>query len=193
MIESRYWRAELRRDLAWLRAHQRYRRWTEKQQVLFERRLMLVAFQIRVLLDRPKVSARVRRTTISTRMYRKVGSEPVTILNSVALDEHFDLDNPEIAELPIRDLCNQLVHHYVLFALRGERTSFEVVMVCSDYKRNTCLYELAVPDVLKAFAVFASEDSAPHNDVEIRFRWDDRRQDYVWEVAPELTIDPRAP
>lgn len=154
---------------------------------------MLAAFQIRVLLERPKVSARARRTTVSTRVYPKVGSKPVTVLNSVALDEHFDLANPEIVELPIRDLCNQLVHHYVLFALRGEQTRFEVVMVFSDYKRNVCLYELAVPDVLKAFAVFASEESAPYNDPEIRFRWDDRRQDYVWEMVPDLTIGPPAP
>ena len=41
MIESRFWRAELRGDIAWLRRHRRFKRWSEKQQVLFERRLML--------------------------------------------------------------------------------------------------------------------------------------------------------
>jgi hypothetical protein len=177
MIESSYWRAELRGDLAWLRARQVYRRWSEKQQVLFERRLILSAFQIRVLLEHPKVGARARSTAIPARVYRKLGLKPVTILNATAIDQHFDLEHPERIDLPIRDLCNQLVHHYVLFAVRGQRRRFEVVLVFSDYKRNKCLYELNVPDVLKAFSVFAGEESALD---EAGYRWNQIRGDFDW-------------
>jgi hypothetical protein len=49
VIESRYWREELKADIRWLRAKQKIKRWSEKQLVLYERKLMLVAFQIRTL------------------------------------------------------------------------------------------------------------------------------------------------
>lgn len=71
MIESYYWRVELRSDLAWLQGHRKYRRWSEKQQVLFERKLMLVAFQVRSLLERPKVNDRARNQTISVVRFKK--------------------------------------------------------------------------------------------------------------------------
>jgi|TARA_Y100000815_G_scaffold255672_1_gene262749 hypothetical protein len=54
MIESCYWRAELRNDLVWLSKKLKYQRWSEKQHVLFEQKLMIVAFQVRSLLERPK-------------------------------------------------------------------------------------------------------------------------------------------
>ena len=178
MIESYFWRQELRREVAWLRRHQRFRRWTEKQQVLFERQMILVAFQIRVLLERPKVGARARRTKVSGRLYPKIGSESVNISNAVAIEDHFDLERPQSIQLSIREVCNQLIHHYVLFAIRGARQCFELVVVFSDYKRNACCYEFAVDDLLRAFALVASEESAASR---LAIRWDEKRQDYLWD------------
>ena len=37
MIESCYWRAELRNDLVWLRKKRKYQRWSEKQRVIGDR------------------------------------------------------------------------------------------------------------------------------------------------------------
>jgi hypothetical protein len=159
MIESHFWRQELRADLTWLRRHQRFRRWSEKQQVLFERRLMIVAFQIRVLLERPKVSAKARNSQLKGRIYPKIGEDPVTLVNAVSLELHFDLDHPRPITLPIRELCNQLIHHYVMFALRGAG-HFKVVAVFSDFKRNECLYEFDVGELLDLLQVFASDESA---------------------------------
>ncbi|ERT08340.1 hypothetical protein M595_1617 [Lyngbya aestuarii BL J] len=50
MIESRYWREKLRDELKWLRKKQTYKRWSEKQMVLYERQLMLVAFGVKLLI-----------------------------------------------------------------------------------------------------------------------------------------------
>lgn len=80
MIESHYWRSELRSDIAWLRKHRAYRRWSEKQQVLFERKLMLSAFQVRSLLERPKVNDRARATCMPALRYKKVGNRPFTVM-----------------------------------------------------------------------------------------------------------------
>jgi len=74
MIESTYWRQELREELVWLNKHRKYRRWSEKQLVLYERRLMLVAFQVRSLLERPKVNDRARNVRMPVIRYKKIGS-----------------------------------------------------------------------------------------------------------------------
>ena len=152
--------------------------------MLFERQLILVAFQIRIILERPKVRVNAIRTTVITQRYTKRGRKPVTLLNAVALEEHFDLTNPVVVQMPIRDVCNQLVHHYVMFAIRGERAQFETVCVCSDYKRNVCLYEFAVSDLLRAFAVFGDEASALSSAPGVRFTWDAKRGDYRVEELP---------
>lgn len=79
MIESYYWRAELRNDLIWLRKKRKYKRWSEKQHVLYERQLMIVAFQVRSLLERPKVNDQARGTCLPVLRYKKIGDRPFTI------------------------------------------------------------------------------------------------------------------
>ena len=138
---------------------------------------MLVAFQIRVLLDRPKVSQKARDVHLGAHFHRKVGTKPVTLLNAVALEEHFDLNRPSRISLPIREVCNQLIHHYVLFAARGAKGQFDAVLVFSDYKRHVGLYQIDILELLDLFAVFASEQSAADS---VRMIWDERRQDYVF-------------
>lgn len=111
MIESGYWRAELRNDLAWLKSHHAYRRWSEKQQVLFERKLMLVAFQVRSLLERPKTNDWARSTGMSVLRYKKIGDRPFTATGSGWPHERFDMENPEPDVLPVLEVCNQLIHY----------------------------------------------------------------------------------
>jgi|SRR5580700_9161247 hypothetical protein len=104
MIDSYYWRAELRSDLAWLRKHRVYRRWSEKQQVLFERRLMLSAFQVRSLLERPKVNDRERGTGMLALRYKKVGDRPFTVTGPGWPHERRAIFIPEIGQ--DRDLAD---------------------------------------------------------------------------------------
>jgi len=78
MIESTYWRQELRAELAWLKKNRKYRRWSEKQLVLYERRLMLVAFQVRSLLERPKVNDFARSARMPVVRYKKIGNKSFT-------------------------------------------------------------------------------------------------------------------
>jgi hypothetical protein len=175
MIESRFWRAELRADIGWLRQHQRYKRWTEKQQVLFERRLMIVAFQIRALLDRPKVDGKVRRARVPAQFYRKIGTEPVTLLNAIDFDAHFDLGKGNSITLPVREVCNQLIHHYAMFAIGRAGSGFELVVVFSDYKKNVGMYQVEVAQLIELFSLFAADSSHAHH---VRMEWSEKRQDY---------------
>ena len=182
MIESKFWREELRSDIAWLRRHRRFKRWSERQQVLFERRLMITAFQIRTLLDHPKVDGKVRRATMPAQLYRKVGPEPVTFMNALDFHEHFDVDNPTTLTLSARDVCNQLIHHYVMFAFGRGLRGFDLIVVFSDFQRNAGMYELNTGKLLDLFALFAHESSHAHH---LRMTWNEKRQDYVFSTEAE--------
>lgn len=175
MIESRYWRSELRADLVWLRKHRTFRRWSEKQQVLFERRLMLTAFQVRSLLERPKVNDRARASSMSVLRYKKIGDRPFTIVGSGFPEECFDMANPKSETLPVLAVCNQLIHYYWM-GTYSEGRSFTSMLVLSDYKRHELAYEFQVEDLLNLFKVFGDESSLASGS---EFTWDDKKQDYV--------------
>jgi hypothetical protein len=175
MIESHYWRAELRVDLAWLKKHRRYRRWSEKQHVLFERRLMLVAFQVRSLLERPKVNDRARSTGMAVLRFKKIGDRPFTATGSGWPDERFDMEHPEPDVLSALEVCNQLIHYYWMQTF-PEGKAFTSMLVFSDYKRHKWAYRFGIEDLLQLFRVFSDDSSAIVGAVST---WDDGKQDFV--------------
>lgn len=175
MIESSYWREELRSDLAWLQAHQEYRRWSEKQQVLFERKLMIVAFQVRSLLERPKVNDQARGKCMTALRYKKIGDHPFTMTGSGWLADRFDMEHPEADVISAIDVCNQLIHYYWMQTF-SEGRAFVSMLVFSDYKRHKWAYEFQIQDLLDLFHVFGDESSAV---VDAHFTWDPKKKDYV--------------
>lgn len=179
MIESRYWRHELHAELAWLKNHRKYRRWSEKQVVLYERRLMLVAFQVRSLLERPKVNNRARNTRMPVTRYKKIGPKPFTNIGSGFPEDRFDLANPETSDLGAFDVCNQLIHYYCMQTW-SEGTAFKGMLVFSDYMRHKWAYEFLIEDLLSLFSTFANDSSAATG---VSFHWDDKKQDYVARYA----------
>jgi hypothetical protein len=175
-IESSYWRDEMRRDIAWLRKHRTFGRWSEKQMVLYERRLILVAAQIRVLMDQFRVSPELARASVECIIYPKLeGARPTTRRNSASLEKLFDLDSPESGSLGIRDLSNQLLHHYEIFAV-GRPKVFSHLLVFSDFKRNACLYEIEIPKLLDFLAQYAHPEAGWYE--AIAWVWNDDREDY---------------
>jgi hypothetical protein len=132
VIESSYWREELRADICWLRAKQKFKRWSEKQLVLYERKLMLVAFQIRTLLERPKVNDQAKALRLRAVKYPKVGGKPFTVVGPGWPDDHFDLTSPEAVQLSVWDVCNQLIHYYWM-STASERGRFTSILAFSDY------------------------------------------------------------
>ncbi len=179
MIESTYWRQELRAELAWLKKHRTYRRWSEKQLVLYERRLMLVAFQVRSLLERPKVNDRARSAKMPVIRYKKIGSKPFTFTGSGFPEDRFDIESPEQSELGVMDVCNQLIHYYWMQTW-SEGTAFHGMLVFSDFMRHKWAYEFRIEDLISLFSVFANDASAV---TEMSMTWNEKRQDYVAKYA----------
>lgn len=179
MIDSTYWRQALREELIWLKRHREYRRWSEKQLVLFERRLMLVAFQVRSLLERTKVNDHARSVRLRATRYKKIGIKPFTLIGTGFVEDRFDMENPEAAELSALDVCSQLIHCYWMQTW-SEGTAFKGMLVFSDYMRHKWAYEFLVEDLISIFSVFSAESSAATS---ISLEWNDKKQDYVTKHA----------
>lgn len=74
--------------------------------MLYERRLMLVAFQVRSLLERPKVNDLARSASMPVVRYKKVGSKPFTFVGAGFPDDRFDMESPDKSELGVMDVCD---------------------------------------------------------------------------------------
>jgi len=174
LIESSYWREELRADIRWLRTKQKFKRWSEKQMVLYERKLMLVAFQIRTLLERPKVNDWVKSLKLQASKYTKLGDKPFTLVGPGSLEDRFDLTSPEAVQLSIWDVCNQLIHYYWM-TTASESGRFSSILLFSDYKRHICAYEFEITSMIELFTAYSDECSGVHT---CSFVWNNKKQDY---------------
>ena len=136
---------------------------------------MLVAFQVRSLLERPKVNDQVRSTSMSVLRCKKIGDRPFTLMGAGWPVEWFDMEHPEPATLSVLEVCNQLIHYYWMQTL-SEGQAFVSMFVFSDYQRHKWAYLLQIEDLLKLFRVFGNDFSSA---VGMKTQWDDKKQDYV--------------
>lgn len=136
---------------------------------------MLVAFQVRSLLERPKVNDRARSTSMPVLRYKKIGDRPFTATGAGWPHERFAMENPEVGVLPALDVCNQLIHYYWM-QTQSEGRSFASMLVFSDYMRHKWAYEFRIDDVLTLFRVFGDDTSCV---VSAESRWDSKKQDFV--------------
>ena len=136
---------------------------------------MLVAFQVRSLLERPKVNDQVRSICMPVLRYKKIGNRPFTFVGPGMLHDRFDLQSPERESMSSLDVCNQLIHYYWMQTC-SDGCEFTSMLVFSDYKRCKCAYEFQIKDLLQLFQAFCGDSSAV---VSAEFRWNEKKQDYV--------------
>lgn len=106
---------------------------------------MLVAFQVRSLLERPKVNDRARNASMSVLRFKKIGDPPFMVTGAGWPHERFDMDQPEPAALSALDVCNQLIHYYWMETWSEKRT-FASILAFSDYMRHKWAYKFQIED-----------------------------------------------
>ncbi|WP_293624730.1 MULTISPECIES: hypothetical protein [unclassified Polynucleobacter] len=135
---------------------------------------MLVAFQVRSLLERPKVNDQVRSSSMSVLRYKKISDHPFTVMGSGCLHERFNMEHPEPITLSALEICNQLIHYYWMQTL-SEGRAFVSMLVFSDYQRHKWAYQMQIEDLLELFYMFGNDSSAIKG---IKLQWDEKKQDY---------------
>jgi hypothetical protein len=176
MIESCYWKEELRRIAVTVQRVVRPRRWSERMHGIVERDLIVGFFLLRRLIEMKKVSSAIRNRQLGVFSCKSRG-KPVTLLNSHRIWELYDLEN-EVAErkTPIY-VCNQFVHCYTSVVARDESRNWSDVFLVSDFDRNDCIWRVPVSEI-EALFNSASRDY-PHS---LEMRFNPRTGDYDMET-----------
>lgn len=173
MIESFYWKEELRRINRQLSLRAKISRWTERAHCVVERDIMIGFFIVRRMLELHKVSSATRDMAL------KVFSWPSRVKNVHRMNRH---DIEEIydqrheraeAKKPLY-MSNQFIHCYTSFVARDESRRWSDVFVVSDYDRNSCIWRVPVSEIRRLFAT-ASMDY-PHSG---SWQYDAKKGDYV--------------
>ncbi len=159
MIESCFWKEELRRIAATVRRVSKPPRWSERVHCIVERDLMIGFFLLRRLIDLNKVSSAIKNRQLRIFSYTAKG-KPVTWINGHRIWELYDMEN-EVAETkkPLY-VSNQFIHAYTSFVARDETRNWSDVILVSDFDRNDCIWRVPIPEIESLFRS-ASEDY-PH-------------------------------
>jgi hypothetical protein len=177
MMESRYWKTELLKSARTIEKKQRFERWSEKQHCLFEREIMLAMFCARCLIERDKITDAIVKKRFSIKAYPKNPVGPTTKTNRYALDVLFDFGRVALRSLTLIDLCNQIIHSYVIMPIRSGR-SFAELFVCSEFQKDRFLY--VVPIQLLTEQLYLLGSCYPKS---VRMNFDTKMMDYKTEIS----------
>lgn len=141
-----------------------------RQFVLAEEAIMSGAFAIRKLTESEKLSEEVKGLTLEClvhppieRMapeFSGVGRIWPSFFDREKVDEYFDMDSSAEEAIRIRDFLNQVIHSLVFELVISEHEGLGSLLVCSDLrvKRDEGLLSISATEIVKAFALVASDD-----------------------------------
>jgi len=172
MIESCYWKEELKRIAKTVSPAKKPVRWSERAHCVVERDLMLGFFIVRRLIELHKVSSATRDCNMKFFSCPTRGKH-VHLRNHHRLDELYDLEKERGETKKPFYISNQFVHAYTSFVARDESRNWSDVFVVSDFDRNNCIWRIPISEILRLFFV-ASKDY-PHS---FEMRFNPKKGDY---------------
>ncbi len=171
MIESRYWKQDLILFSKYLEKKKHFNYWSEKQQVNFEKRIIIHFFMIRKLIESNKVTKSITNKLYPIRKYKKSYLN-LNYLNSSDLEKQFNVDI-EINDFKnITFIANQLIHSLVIFGLRKGKKWNSVIMT-SDFERKKWLYRIECETISLIMKEIGTNFPKKFN-----YRYDENKEDY---------------
>lgn len=156
MIESRYWKEDLLAHAKRLRPAKKPKRLSERAVVSFEKELMVSFFMVRALLERGKLSSKVRSHELPVVRYPWKG-EQVTRINFHDIDELYDLRDGVETKVNVNFISNQFVHARAIFASRDQTRNWSHVLLCSDFEQKKGVYLVTVSEIQSLFHLVARD------------------------------------
>lgn len=156
MIESWYWKEDLLAHAKRLRPVRKPKRWSERAVVNFEKDLMVSFFMVRALLERGKLSSKVRSHKFPLVRYPWTG-KPVTRLNYHAVEDLYDLSSGKEVAVNVNFISNQFVHARAIYSSRDSTRNWSHVLLCSDLEKTKGIYLVAVSEIQNLFHLVARD------------------------------------
>jgi hypothetical protein len=157
IYESTPWKEELLKAAVRLKRKSTQKRWTARSSFVVERDIMVSAYAIRKLLEAHKLSDELQFLQVETIQYSLVGDVP-DAWNRHEFYDSYDLESGVATHLPVRELCNQIIHSWVFILSATEAgNEFDGIFVCSDRARRSYLYFIAAKVLIRLFETIGSE------------------------------------
>lgn len=151
MIESQYWKEDLLKYYKQFYPKEYPPRWSEKRQVIFEKKVTLAFFIIRKLMESKKFSSRTVNYTAS--IFRSPCIKSVNNLNFWDIDELYNLEQEERVSKKVVFLCNQLIHGGAMYAYREPNRNWGGIYTCSDFERQKYVYRIPLTEILQILTI----------------------------------------
>ena len=119
--KSFYWKRELFRISADLRARRKQRRWPEASFARIELNVMLGFYMIRKLVEPHKISDSLSKRQVRLPVYHPTGRR-VTFRNAHRVDQLYELTHPHAEARTVAFIRDQLIHSYMFIHCMGEPT-----------------------------------------------------------------------
>jgi hypothetical protein len=149
IFNTYYWKRELERRALVLRGHMAQRRWVAASDASVEKAVMLGFYAVRKIAESfgPPLRdpSHLRVTT-----FRRGTGKPSPIVFPDVL-KAFDLTAPKMVSMPLRDVCNEIIHsHFFSLWLDRSRT-LRGVFVASDWNKNKRICRLDIERIAILF------------------------------------------
>ena len=183
--ESAPWKAELLRDAELVERWATKTVVTERRSALVERKLFVSAYAIRRLNEAVKISSRFPEVTLPVTRFPPTGTS-VDQWNIHRFDEHYDLGDGRVEQMPIFRFLNLLIHSLIFAEELNDRGQITGFCVTSDNSAEKGLYRVG----LEAFISLMRDVGRDYPNTFVRRRVGDAW--WTWagdgEAPPEASI-----
>lgn len=143
----------------------------------FEREIFVGFYAIRKLVEGRKISDRLRDQEVSVEEFKPRPGRVATINNAHRVGENFDLERKSKSTIPLKFLCNEVIHSYVFCPAITARGCIQGILVSSDRHRNKRLLFVKIPDIIRVMREVGRNYPAQMHSV-----FNEKIQDHVWTI-----------
>ncbi|NVK45172.1 MAG: hypothetical protein HWE33_02620 [Rhodobacteraceae bacterium] len=147
VIESHYWREDLKHYARSFAPKKRPPRWSERLVVNFEKDVTIALFMVRRLAEAGRFSSKMRDHRVNLSRFRFNGRPHRLIYKDIC--ELYDLSTEEAVFKDVGFLCNQFIHAGFTYAHRGGDRNWEGLYTSSDFEKKRWVYWVPITEIIK--------------------------------------------
>ena len=152
------WREALLRGADFLEQQKIRQRWTERGVYLIERELFIAFYAIRRLLEAYRISDALASSVWPATKHALSSSKRPDLLSYQDVPDYYETDEGEAVNLPLRVLCNQVIHSYVLTFQLSEDRGLKGLWIASDRQRGSAVYFVEMDAIVALLRAVGSEE-----------------------------------
>ncbi len=172
MIESRFWKDDLKKYVKRFKPVNNPPKYSEKRQVNFEKDVIVSLFIVRKLGESLKLSSKTLKTQF--KLFFSLCHKPVNNLNFWDIEELYDLKTESVDTKNVQFISNQLIHGQAIYAYRDDSRNWAGVYACSDFERNKKIYRIPISTIIEILEIAVRDYPT-----RIEYKYCDKENDYL--------------